>query len=197
MKHPYSGADNSSTSIQPTTKPSRGKKKSKPESIETIDQFETQTQEDSSGRSKRKYQDMEIQSEEDEDYSIQPVNQWVGYSGIGRKDTYAVHSAGYSWADYRKTHGEGTVGGSESNDAKAASRALEDIKFFAVSSSFHLVPHVRRDVRRIQLTVQERPPDSWLPFKKWDAVSPECESSTSPLHSIKRPMAVGDLLVPE
>jgi hypothetical protein len=48
-----------------------------------------------------------------------------------------------------------------------------------------------------RLTVQERPPDSWLPFKKWDAVSPECESSTAPLHSIKRPMAVGDLLVPE
>jgi hypothetical protein len=197
MKHPYSGGDMSSTSIQPTTKPKRVKKKSKPESIETIDQFETQTQEESSGRSKRKYLDMEIQSEEDEDYSIQPVNQWVGYSGIGPKDKYAVRPAGYSWKDFRKTHGQGTVRGSESDDAKAASRALEDIKSFAVSSSFHLVPHVRRDVRRIQLTVQERPPDSWLPFKKWDAVSPECESSTFPLQSIKRPMAVGDLLVPE
>jgi hypothetical protein len=134
MKHPYSGGDNPSTSIQPTTKPRRGKKRSKQESVETIDQFETQTQEESSARSKRKYQDMDIQSEEDEDYSIQPVNRWVGYSGIGRRDTYAVQPAGYSWQDFRKTHGQGTVKGSESDDAKAASRALEDIKSFAVSS---------------------------------------------------------------
>jgi hypothetical protein len=134
MKHPYSGGDMSSTPIQPTTKPKRGEKKPKPESIETIDQFQTQTQEDSSGRSKRKYLDMEIESEEDEDYSIQPVDRWVGYSGIGRRDTYAVQPAGYSWADFRKTHGQGTIRGSESDDAKAASRALEDIKSFAVSS---------------------------------------------------------------
>jgi hypothetical protein len=133
MKHPYSGGDSSSTSIQPT-KPKRGKKKSKQESIETIDQFQTQSQEESSGRSKRKYLDMEIESEEDEDYSIQSTDRWVGYSGIGPKDKYAVRPAGYSWKDFRKTHGQGTVRGSESDDAKAASRALEDIKSFAVSS---------------------------------------------------------------
>jgi hypothetical protein len=155
MKHPYSGGDNSSTSIQPTTKPKRGKKKSKPESIETIDQFQTQTQDESSGRSKRKYQEMGIESEEDEDYSIHQTKRWVGYSGIGRKDTYAVHSAGYSWQDYRKTHGEGTVGGSGSDDAKAASRALEDIKSFAVSITLHLNPHLKRDVRGMWLTVRK------------------------------------------
>jgi hypothetical protein len=134
MKHPYSGGDNSSTSLQPTTKPKKGKKRSQQESIETIDQFQTQTQEESSGRSKRKYLDMEIQSEEDEDYSIQSTDRWVGYSGIGPKDKYAVRPAGYSWEDFRKTHGQGTIRGSESDDAKAASRALEDIKSFAVSS---------------------------------------------------------------
>jgi len=189
MNHPYSGGDKSSTSIDPTTKPKRGKKKSKPGSIETIDQFQTQTQEESSGRSKRKYLDMAIESEEDEDYSIQPVNRCVGYSGIGRKDTYAVRSAGYSWKDYRKTHGEGTVGGSDSDDAKAASRALEDIKSFAVSIPFHLGPHVIRDICGIRLIVQERPPDSWLPLKKWDVVSPECESRTflSHVQLINRP----------
>ena len=81
---------------------------------------------------------MEIESEEDEDYTIQPKDRWVGYSGLGPKDKYAVRPAGYSWDDYRKTHGEGTVGGSESDDAKAASRALEDIKSFAVSISFQI-----------------------------------------------------------
>ena len=136
MQHPYSGGDESSTFTQPSrsnTKPRKGKKKSKIESMETIDQFETQTQEEESSRSKRKYQEMEIESEEDEDYSIQPMDRWVGYSGIGPKDKYAVRPAGYSWEEFRKTHGQGTVRGSESNDAKAASRALEDIKSFAVS----------------------------------------------------------------
>ena len=106
--------------------------------METIDQFETQTQEEESSRSKRKYQEMEIESEEDEDYSIQPIDRWVGYSGIGPKDKYAVRPAGYSWEDFRKTHGQGTVRGSESDDAKAASRALEDIKSLAVSISFQI-----------------------------------------------------------
>ena len=142
MQHPYSGGNESSTFTQPSrsnTKPRNGKKTSKIESMETIDQFETQTQDqEESSRSKRKYQEMEIESEEDEDYSIQPIDRWVGYSGvgysgIGPKDKYAVRPAGYSWEDFRKTHGQGTVRGSESDDAKAASRALEDIKSFAVS----------------------------------------------------------------
>jgi len=195
MNHPYSGGDKSSTSIDPTTKPKRGKKKSKPESIETIDQFQTQTQEESSGRSKRKYLDMAIESEEDEDYSIQPVNRSVGYSGIGPKDKYVIRPAGYSWEDFRKTHGQGTVRGSESDDAKAASRALEDIKSFAVSVPFHLGSHVKRDIRGIRLIVQERTPDSWLPLEKWDPVSPECESRNTPRDPIKRPVAVSHLLV--
>jgi len=96
---------------------------------------------------------MEIESEEDEDYSIQPIDRWVGYSGIGPKYKYAVRPAGYSWEDFRKTHGEGTVRGSESDDAKAASRALEDIKSFAVSSLLYLRPHVKRDIREMWLIV--------------------------------------------
>jgi hypothetical protein len=157
MRHPYSAGSDSNTPTQParsTTKPRRGKKDTKPESIETIDQFQTQTQteEESSTRSKRKYAEMEIQSEEDEDYSVRQVNGWVGYSGIGLKDKYAVRPAGYSWDEYRKTHGEGTVGGSESDDVKAASRALVDIKSFAVSIPLRLDLRGRRDIRGIQLT---------------------------------------------
>lgn len=156
MQHPYSGGDESSTFTQPSrsnTKPINGKRKSKIKSMETIDQFETQNLEEESSRSKRKYQEMKIESEEDEDYSIQPMDRWVGYSGIGPKDKYAVRPAGYSWEDFRKTHGQGTVRGSESNDAKAASRALEDIKSFAVSTLFHLNSHVKRDIREIRLIV--------------------------------------------
>jgi hypothetical protein len=151
MRHPYSGADDRSTSTKPTRatiKSRRGKKKTEPEGIETIDQFQTQTQtqEESSTRSKRKYLEMEINSEEDEEYSVRQVNGWVGYSGIGPKDKYAVRPAGYSWDEYRKTHGEGTVGGSESDDVKAASRALVDIKSFAVSILFpSLVPMLNDD----------------------------------------------------
>jgi len=138
VHHPYAAADDakSKSSIFPTRSEMRAKGRPRKETQETKDQFPTQ--EESSSRSKRKVEELEIESEEDEDYTVQPPSNsksWVGYSGIGKQDKYAVRPAGYSWDDYRKTHGEGTVGGSDSETMRAASRALEDIKAFVVSST--------------------------------------------------------------
>lgn len=137
-QHPYTEISKPARSI--TAKPRRGKAK-KIETQETIDQFPTQTQSQSqeeTSKSKRKLLEIEVESEEDEDYSIRapPDKGWVGYSGVGSKSKYAVRPAGYSWDEFRETHGDGTVGGSESDDMRIASRALEDIKVFVVSELF-------------------------------------------------------------
>jgi hypothetical protein len=139
-QHPYTEISKPARSI--TAKPRRGKK-IKIETQNAIDQFPTQPDaqsqsQEETNKSKRKLLEMEVESEEDEDYSIRapPDKGWVGYSGVGSKSKYAVRPAGYSWDEFRETHGAGTVGCSESDDMRIASRALEDIKVFVVSISF-------------------------------------------------------------
>lgn len=104
--------------------------------METIDQFPTQTQEETNS-CKRKFLAMEIDidSEEEDEYSIHPhsAKGWVEKRGQISTEKYAVRPAGYSWDEYRKTHGQGTVGGGVSDELKATSRTLEDIKVFVVS----------------------------------------------------------------
>jgi hypothetical protein len=148
MIHPYSGEANSNSTVptrSTTMKPSKGKSRVKQETQETIDQFptqtQTQTQEESStstSKTKRKLEEMNIDmenddSEDDEDYSVHShtAKGYEEHRGRG-KEKYAVRPAGYSWDDYRKTHGQGTVGSGETVEMKAASRALEDIKWFTV-----------------------------------------------------------------
>ena len=46
---------------------------------------------------------------------------------------YSTHNASKGWEEYRKIHGEGTVGAGESNERRAAGRVLEEVKLFVVS----------------------------------------------------------------
>jgi len=144
IQHPYA-AGRDSTSYTPSTrsvtvKAKARKGKATQEDAESINQFtQTQIQEESGRKGKRKFLAMEIDidSEEEDEYSVHPhgVKGWAeirGGGGVNEKK-YTARPAGYSWDEYRKTHGQGTVGSGDTDEQRAASRALEDVKSFVVS----------------------------------------------------------------
>jgi hypothetical protein len=103
-----------------------------PESEESINQFptqqsqsqtqtqqsqsQTQTQQEELGATKRKFMEMDIDDEDEDD-----------------EERYSTQNGSKGWAEYRKIHGEGTVGAGESKEVRHARNVLEEVKLFVVS----------------------------------------------------------------
>jgi hypothetical protein len=118
FRHPYTGLSDEGRSRTPvhrskTIKPEQGRDQ------ESITQFPTQeSSQDAKSNRKRKFS--EIDDEEEEDGNCHSLH-------------YSCHSSGKSWAEYRKMHGERTIGGREDDEMRLVARSIEDIKVFAVN----------------------------------------------------------------
>jgi hypothetical protein len=100
----------------------KGKGKGRePESEESINQFPTQqsdTGKEEVAATKRKFMEMDIDDEDEVD-----------------EERYSTQNASKGWAEYRKIHGEGTVGAGDSKEVRHAGNVLEEVKLFVVSLS--------------------------------------------------------------
>ena len=135
FKHPFRGNSEPSSlstihdikSGNDNTKNGRGKKRQgkgverEIETQETINQFPTQDQSTlgqgmAPTKTKRKFMELDVDEEDGDD-----------------AQRYSTQNASKGWEEYRKIHGEGTVGAGESNERRAAGRVLEEVKLFFVS----------------------------------------------------------------
>jgi hypothetical protein len=136
MKHPFrdeyepssfSATQDSRSRTVKTDQTSRGKKGRgkgrEPESEESINQFpiqqsqsQTQTPQEILAATKRKFMEMDIDDEDEDD-----------------EERYSTQNGSKGWAEYRKIHGEGTVGAGESKEVRHAGNVLEEVKLFVVS----------------------------------------------------------------
>jgi hypothetical protein len=101
-------------------KKGKGKGKGRePESQESINQFPTQQSDagkEEVAATKRKFMEMDIDDEDEDD-----------------EERYSTQNGSKGWAEYRKIHGEGTVGAGESAEVRHAGNVLEEVKLFVVS----------------------------------------------------------------
>jgi hypothetical protein len=134
FRHPYTGLSDEERSRTPvnrfkTIKPEQGREQ------ESITQFTTQGYSPNAEfDSKRKFS--EIDDEEEEDGDCQSLH-------------YSCHSSGKSWAEYRKMHGERTIGGKEDDEMRLVARSIDDIKVFAVNLFSTLISKQKRSTSDI------------------------------------------------